>query len=112
MPYTAFYGLYKAYHRKEDIMKRISVIILVFILVITGATPCHARKHTRTHVRYASGSWYCYDANTRLLYIETSDGNLWTVKTDCPQLNRMHVKVKFDTRNTKKVEDDRIIKVF
>jgi len=94
-------------------MKKIVFFILVFISVILlSATPCHARKHTRTHVRYASGSWYCYDVNTRLLYIETDDGNLWTVKTDYPQLNHMHVKVKFDTRNTKKVEDDRIIKVF
>jgi hypothetical protein len=92
-------------------MKRISIVILVFILVVAGATPCHARKHVN-HTRYMDGSWYCYDANTRLLYIETDDGNLWTVKTDCPQLNRMHVKVKFDTRNTKRVTDDRILKVF
>jgi hypothetical protein len=92
-------------------MKRISVIILVLILVVAGATPCHARKHTQTHVRYASGSWYCYDANTRLLYIETDDGNLWTVKTDWTQFNRMRVKVKFDTRNTKRVTDDRIVQI-
>jgi hypothetical protein len=93
-------------------MKRFTTIILVFILVVASATPCHARKHnTRTHVRYASGSWYCYDANTRLLYIETDDGNLWTVKTDWTQFNRMRVKVKFDTRNTKRVTDDRIVQI-
>jgi hypothetical protein len=92
-------------------MKRFTTIILIIVFVITCATPCHARKHTQTHVRYASGSWYCYDANTRLLYIETDDGNLWTVKTDWTQFNRMRVKVKFDTRNTKRVTDDRIIKI-
>jgi hypothetical protein len=93
-------------------MKRFTTIILVFILVVASATPCHARKHnTQTHVRYMEGSWYCYDANTRLLYIETDDGNLWTVKTDWTQFNRMRVKVKFDTRNTKRVTDDRIIKI-
>lgn len=92
--------------------KAFTIIILTIVFVVGIATPCHARKHTRTHVRYMDGSWYCYDANTRLLYIQTSDGNLWTVKTDCPQLNRMRVKVKFDTRNTKRVEDDRILKIF
>ena len=94
-------------------MKRIFTMILVFITIILFTTPCYARKHnTRTHVRYSDGIIYCYDANTRLLYIQTDDGNLWTVKTDCPQSNCMHVKVKFDTRNTKRVEDDRILKVF
>ena len=94
-------------------MKRITYFILTLILIVASTTPCHAKKHnTRTYVRYASGSWYCYDENTRLLYIETDDGNLWTVKTDCPQSNCMRVKVKFDTRNTKRVEDDRILKVF
>jgi hypothetical protein len=92
-------------------MKRISIVILVFILVVAGATPCHAKKHIQTHVRYMDGSWYCYDANTRLLYIETDDGNLWTVKTDWTQFNRMRVKVKFDTRNTKRVTDDRIVQI-
>ena len=93
--------------------KAFTTIILIIVFVVGVSTPCHAKKHnTRTHVRYASGSWYCYDANTRLLYIETDDGNLWTVKTDCPQSNCMRVTVKFDTRNTKRVEDDRILKVF
>lgn len=92
--------------------KAFTIIILTIVFVVGIATPCHAKKHTQTHVRYMDGSWYCYDANTRLLYIQTSDGNLWTVKTDCPQLNRMRVKVKFDTRNTKRVEDDRILKIF
>ena len=94
-------------------MKRITYFILTLILIVASTTPCHAKKHVnRTHVRYMDGSWYCYDENTRLLYIETDDGNLWTVKTDCPQSNCMRVTVKFDTRNTKRVEDDRILKVF
>lgn len=92
--------------------KAFTTIILIIVFVVGVSTPCHAKKHTRTHVRYADGSWYCYDANTRLLYIETDDGNLWTVKTDWTQFNRMRVRVKFDTRGTKQIEDDRILKVF
>lgn len=95
--------------------KAFTTIILIIVFVVGVSTPCHAKKHvnhTRTHVRYMDGSWYCYDANTRLLYIQTDDGNLWTVKADCPQSNCMHVKVKFDTRNTKRVTDDIILKVF
>ena len=91
-------------------MKRIAFTIIVFITVILSATPCHAKKHTtRTHVRYADGLIYCYDANTRLAYIQTSDGNVWAIKADCTQLGC--VRVKFDTRNTKRVTDDRIVKI-
>lgn len=91
-------------------MKRIFTMFLVFVLVVASATPCHAKKHTtRTHVRYADGLIYCYDANTRLAYIQTSDGNLWTIKADCTQLGC--VRVKFDTMKTRKVTDDRIIKI-
>lgn len=91
-------------------MRRFTFFILVFISVILLSVPCHAKKHTtRTNVRYTSGTIYKYDVNKRLLYIETDDGNVWTVKTDCPQSNR--VRVKFDTMGTRKVEDDRNIKI-
>ena len=91
-------------------MRRITILVLVFILVVVSATPCHAKKHhARTHVRYATGTIYKYDMDKRLLYIETSDGNLWAMQSDCIQSNR--VRVKFDTMGTRKIEDDRIIKV-
>ena len=91
-------------------MKRIVILVLMFILVVASATPCQAKKHhARTNVRYADGIVYCYDANTRLAYIETSDGNVWTIKADCTQLGC--VRVKFDTMKTRNVTDDRIIKI-
>lgn len=90
-------------------MKKFTFFIIVFISVILLATPCQAKKHTRTHVRYADGIIYCYDANTRLAYIQTSDGNLWIIKADCTQLGC--VRVKFDTMKTRKVTDDRIVKI-
>ena len=91
-------------------MKKVIITILVFVFIITSATPCHAKKHnTRTHVRYSDGIIYCYDANTRLAYIQTSDGNLWTCKADCTQLGC--VRVKFNTMGTRKVTDDRIVKI-
>lgn len=91
-------------------MKRIVFFILVFISVILLSTPCYARKHsTRTNVRYSDGIVYCYDATEHLCYIQTSDGNLWTCKVDCTQLCR--VRVKFDTMKTRKVTDDRIVKI-
>lgn len=90
--------------------KAFTTIILIIVFVVGVSTPCHAKKHTtRTHVRYADGLIYCYDANTRLAYIQTSDGNLWTVKANCTQLGC--VRVKFDTMGTKRVTDDRIIKI-
>ena len=90
--------------------KAFTTIILIIVFCSVVATPCHAKKHTtRTHVRYSDGIVYCYDANTRLAYIQTSDGNLWTIKADCTQLGC--VRVKFDTRNTKRVTDDRIVKI-
>ena len=94
-------------------MKKIIVLFLVFVFVITGATPCQAKtkKHVKsTHVRYANGTIYKYDTNKHLLYIETTDGNVWAMQSDCIQSNR--VRVKFDTMGTRKVEDDRILKVF
>lgn len=91
-------------------MRRFTFFILVFISIILLATPCHAKNdHARTHVRYASGTIYKYDVNKRLLYIETTDGNIWAMQSDCIQSNCM--RVKFDTRNTKRVTDDRIIKI-
>ena len=95
---------------KRLTMKKIVFFILVFISVILLSIPCQAKKHsTRTHVRYSDGIVYCYDANTRLAYIETSDGNVWTIKADCTQLGC--VRVKFDTMKTRKITDDRIIKI-
>lgn len=91
-------------------MRRFTFFILVFISIILFTTPCHAKKHnTRTNVRYSDGIVYCYDANTRLAYIQTSDGNVWTIKADCMQLGC--VRVKFDTMKTRKVTDDRIVKI-
>jgi len=91
-------------------MKRIVILVLMFILVVASATPCQAKKHsTQTHVRYAYGTIYKYDTNKHLLYIETSDGNVWTIKADCTQLGC--VRVKFDTMKTRKITDDRIIKI-
>ena len=89
--------------------KAFTTIILIIVFVVCVSTPCHAKKHVRTHVRYADGLVYCYDANERLAYIQTSDGNLWTCKADCTQLGC--VRVKFDTMGTKRVTDDRIIKI-
>lgn len=92
-------------------MRRFTFFILVFISIILFTTPCRAKKHaTRTHVRYANGTVYKYDTNKRLLYIETTDGNVWAMQSDCIQSNR--VRVKFDTMGTRKAEDDRILKVF
>ena len=91
-------------------MKRIVYFVLILILVVTTTTPCHAKKHVKhTHVRYANGTVCSYNENTRSLYIRTDDGNVWEVKTDCPQFGC--VRVKFDTMKTRKVEDDRIIKI-
>jgi hypothetical protein len=91
-------------------MKRFVFFISIIILVVGISTPCHAKKHTRTHVRYASGTIYKYDVNKRLYYIKTDDGNVWGIRFNCPLSNR--VRVKFDTCGTRKVEDDKILKVF
>ena len=90
--------------------KAFTTIILIIVFIVGVSTPCHAKRHgVRTNVRYADGLVYCYDANERLAYIQTSDGNLWTCKADCTQLGC--VRVKFDTMGTKRVTDDRIIKI-
>jgi hypothetical protein len=92
-------------------MRKFTFFILIFISIILSTTPCYARKHnTRTHVRYASGTIYKYDVNKRLYYIKTDDGNVWGIRFNCPLSN--NVTVKFDTMGTKKVTDDRILKVF
>ena len=84
----------------------IAMAIMLSISVNANATPKH--KTTAKRTEYA----VVIDVSVKdnLTYIKTSDGNVWTFKESDSDVGDIY-KVTFNTMNTKKKSDDRIISV-
>ena len=84
----------------------IAMAIMLSISVNANATPKH--KTTAKRTEYA----VVIDVSVKdnLTYIKTSDGNVWTFKESDSDVGDVY-KITFDTRNTKRKTDDRIISV-
>lgn len=92
--------------------KLVKGLMMAMVLVTLGTTNVNAKprqniKQTRTMM----GQIVDISPKDNLVYILTKDGNLWyLVGTEDHMIGDV-VKVKFDTRKTKKVQDDKIKKV-
>ena len=92
--------------------KLVKGLMMAMVLVTLGTTNANAKsikniKPTRTMM----GQVVDISPKDNLVYILTKDGNLWyLVGTEDYMIGDV-VKVKFDTRKTKKVQDDKITKV-
>ena len=84
----------------------IAMTITLSISVNANATPKH--KTTAKRTEYA----VVIDVSVKdnLTYIKTGDGNVWTFKESDSDVGDVY-KVTFDTRNTKRKLDDRILTV-
>ena len=85
----------------------IAMAIMLSISVNANATPKHNRK-TVKRTEYA----VTIDVSVKdgLTYVKTSDGNVWTFECGDSDVGDVY-KITFDTRDTKKKNDDRIVAV-
>ena len=85
----------------------IAMTIILSISVNANATPKSNHK-TVKRTEYA----VTIDVSVKdgLTYVKTSDGNVWTFTESDSDVGDVY-KVTFDTRNTQKKTDDRIISV-
>ena len=85
----------------------IAMTIILSISVNANATPKSNHK-TVKRTEYA----VTIDVSVKdgLTYIKTSDGNVWTFTESDSDVGDVY-KITFDTRNTKKKTDDRIVAV-
>ena len=85
----------------------IAIAIMLSISVNANATPKSNHK-TVKRTEYA----VTIDVSVKdgLTYIKTSDGNVWTFAESDSDVGDIY-KITFDTRNTKKKTDDRIVAV-
>ena len=84
----------------------IVIAIMLSISVNANATPKH--KTTAKRTEYA----VVVDVSVKdnLTYIKTGDGNVWTFKESDSDVGDVY-KVTFDTMNTKRKSDDRIVAI-
>lgn len=87
-------------------MKRIISGILMATLVVSGSSSVWAKSHTRK----MTGKVIDYSPKDCTDYIKTKDGNVWVI-TDADFEIGEKVVVTFDTVGTKKLTDDKIIRV-
>ena len=87
-------------------MKRIISGILMATLVVSGSSSVWAKSHTRK----MTGKVIDYSPKDCTDYIMTKDGNVWAI-TDADFEIGEKVVVTFDTVGTKKLTDDKIIRV-
>lgn len=85
----------------------IAITIILSISVNANATPKFNRK-TAKRTEYA----VVIDVSVKdgLTYIKTSDGNVWAFTESDSNVGDVY-KVTFDTMNTKRKSDDRIVSV-
>lgn len=87
----------------------IAMAVMLSISVNANATPNHmAKAKGKTRTAYA----VVIDVSVKddMTYIKTGDGNVWTFVCDDSDVGDVY-KITFDTRNTKKKTDDRIVAV-
>ena len=105
------------YEKHENTFYKAYVVVLIVCTVLgllVLSNPLEAEASTGRHVsktRKATGQVIDYSPKDSIVYIETSDGNVWMITEADFEVGDI-VTVKFDTRNTKRKQDDRILRVY
>lgn len=76
-----------------------AILILTMITLLTPGIPANAKSHRRTVAGTVKSAYT----------IRTKDGHVWKVSKKLKKGRK--VKVKFDTRGTRRKEDDIILRV-
>lgn len=89
-------------------LKKIVASIIAVVSIITSTVGVNAYAKTRT-VKYRTAFAVCIDVSVKddLAYLQTGDGNLWTMECDDADVGDVY-RIVFDTHRTKKVTDDSI----
>ena len=97
--------------RAYKTLKVLTVTIAVALAIICPLT-AHAgvSKHV-SKTRTATGQVIDYSPKDSIVYIETSDGNVWMISEADFEIGDI-VSVKFNTNGTKRKQDDRILRVY
>lgn len=90
-------------------MKRIIATILATTMVFSTPHVAMAKSHNKS---YRTEFAVCYDISVKdnITYITTGDGNCYIFECDDSDIGDIY-RITFDTRNTKSVKDDRIVKI-
>ena len=105
------------YEKHENTFYKAYAVVLIVCTVLgflVLGNPLEAEASTGNHVsktRKATGQVIDYSPKDSIVYIETSDGNVWMITEADFEVGDI-VTVKFDTRNTKRKQDDRILRVY
>ena len=94
--------------------KTLRIITVAVTIALAIICPLQAFASTGKHVsktRHATGQVIDYSPKDSVVYIETSDGNVWMITEADFEVGDI-VTVKFDTRNTKRKQDDKILRVY
>lgn len=83
----------------------IAIVVMLSISVNTNATP-----KTKAKTRTAYGVVIDGSVKDSIAYIKTGGGNVWMCVCDDSDVGDVY-KVTFDTRNTKKKTNDRIVAI-
>ena len=84
----------------------VAIAIMLSISINANATP----KHKTTAKRTENAVVIDVSVKDNLTYIKTGDGNVWTFRCSDSDVGDVY-KITFNTMNTKKKTDDRIISV-
>ena len=105
-------------HKRKSIFMRayktLKVLTVTIAVALAIICPLQAFASTGKHVsktRKATGQVIDYSPKDSIVYIETSDGNVWMISEADFEIGDI-VSVKFDTRNTKRKQDDKILRVY
>ena len=85
----------------------IAITIALSVSVNANATP---KRNHKTEKRTEYAVTIDVSVKDSLTYVKTSDGYIWTFSESDSDVGDVY-KVTFDTRNTKRKSDDRIIAV-
>lgn len=105
------------YEKREKAFYRAYSLVLVICAIIAYMTfgmPLTAHAGMSKHIsrtRTATGQVIDYSPKDSIVYIETSDGNVWMISEADFEIGDI-VSVKFNTNGTKKKQDDSILRVY
>ena len=85
----------------------IAMTIILSISVNVNATP---KSNCKTAKRTEYAVVIDVSVKDNLTYVKTSDGSVWTFAESDSDIGDVY-KITFDTRNTKRKSDDRIVSV-
>ena len=86
------------------------VVAMAIMLSISVNANATSKSNCKTVKRTEYGVVIDVSVKDGLTYIKTSDGNVWTFIESDSDVGDIY-KVTFDTRNTKRKSDDRIVSV-